>query len=175
MSSIAHDRTLRGRFEALPLPNQAPLYRVAYRMTQNAADAEDLVQETYLRAFRFFYRFDEGRAFKAWIFTILKNTFISEIRRKKARPSTIPLDDEALTGAKSVHDEPEAGFVLADSIDTALDQLDGDARRAVLLADFAGYRYREIAETLGLPVGTVMSRLFDARRRLRIALGDVAA
>ena len=158
------------RFEELAMPLQDSLIRVARGMTQNAADAEDLVQETFLRGFRFFDRFEQGRHFKPWIFTILRNTFISGTRARKRRPSTVSMDalDFPL-------EEPTLSPGTDDAFEVALDQLSENGRRAVLLADVGGYSYREMADLMDWPMSTVMSRLFEARKQLRAALETVAA
>lgn len=174
----------RGRFEDVVLPHRDELYACALRYTRNPGDAEDLVQEALMRAFAAWGRFIPGSNARAWVFRILTNSFINTCRRRKRqrRFATETPDDaeRALYGSarpRAARD-PEAAMLadrLSDEVVVALQRLADDYRDVVLLADLGGVRYRDIAEQLGLPIGTVMSRLFRARRQLERELGDYAA
>lgn len=155
------------------------LYRTAYRMTGNAMDAEDLVQETYLRAFRSLHQFRPGTNLRAWLFKILTNAYINDYRKRSRRPRSTSLDnvedyylyahliDSGIQPASSGPEEEVLSQIPDEAVLAALDALPEEFRQVVLLADVEGFSYREIAEILGIPVGTVMSRLHRARRRLR--------
>jgi RNA polymerase sigma-70 factor (ECF subfamily) len=172
-------------FEAEALRHLDALYRTALRMTRSEADAEDLVQETYIRAFRFRDQFTLGTNMKAWLFRILTNTFINTYRRKAAQPEVTDLEgvDEfslyrrmADDRAASSSPDPEAEL-LRNVVDTevtdALEELPEKFRTTVLL-DVEGFSYKEIAEMLGIPIGTVMSRLHRGRKFLQKRLYDLA-
>ncbi len=172
----------QAHFEELAMPLMSPLYSAALRMTRNPADAEDLVQEAYLRAYRGFGGFTEGTNLKAWMYRILTNTFINTYRAKQRRPTETDLDDvEDLYLYHRVHDAPGQGLGTsaeddlmsrlgeAEIID-ALESLSDNFRIAVLLADVEGFSYAEIAEILDIPMGTVMSRLHRGRKALQKAL-----
>ncbi|KAF0242951.1 MAG: RNA polymerase sigma-70 factor ECF [Planctomycetota bacterium] len=156
------------------------LYFAALGLARNARDAEDLVQEAYLKAYRNFRRFRAGTNFKAWIYRILVNTSIDFYRRRARQPVISELTDEAPAPAAAPErhrllDNMEAlDAFVGDDVRRALDDLPPQHRIVVLLADIEGFKYREIASILRIPIGTVMSRLHHARRHLRRALWDFA-
>jgi RNA polymerase sigma-70 factor (ECF subfamily) len=172
-------------FEAEALRHLDGLYRTALRMTRSEADAEDLVQETYIRAFRFRDQFTLGTNMKAWLFRILTNTFINTYRRKAAQPEVTDLEgvDEfslyrrmADDRAASSSPDPETELlkrVVDTEVTDALEELPEKFRTTVLL-DVEGFSYKEIAEMLGIPIGTVMSRLHRGRKFLQKRLYDLA-
>ena len=184
-SSTPDGATLEARFmdEAMPLMNQ--LFGAALGMTRNRADAEDLVQETYLKAYQKFHQYQPGTNIKAWLYRILTNTYITSYRKAQRSPkraSSDTVEDWQLADAASHSEvglksaEVEALEALPSSqLRDALDSLSEEQRMVVLMADVEGMSYKEIAEELGVPMGTVMSRLNRARKNLRSALADVAA
>ncbi|HEU5328512.1 MAG: sigma-70 family RNA polymerase sigma factor [Thermomicrobiales bacterium] len=181
--AAAHER--QERLESEALTHLDALYRTALRLSRNPQDAEDLVQETYLNAFRSLDRFEEGTNLRAWLFRILNNAFISQYRRRKRRPSSSLEDvteyylyDHLAEGGASPRPENPERDVLAllgdETVLQALEELPVEFRQVELLADVEGFSYREIADILGIPIGTVMSRLYRARRRLQKALWQEA-
>ena len=156
------------------------LYHVALRLTRNRAEAEDVVQEAFLRAFRSFHRFNPGTNCRAWLFTILRNVFLNRVRsqgREVLEAEVGGLDQVEMTSDTTVGRNPEEQFLqtmLHGDVDRALTTLPLGFREAVLLVDIEGLTYREVAEVLDCPIGTVMSRLSRGRALLRRALGRFA-
>lgn len=162
------------------------LYAAAMRMTRNQADAEDLVQETYLKAYRSYATFEEGSNLRAWLYRILTNTFINKYRAKQRRPEETDLDDiedlylyrrigglEAALASRSAEDQMMDLFT-DDEVKAALEALPESFRLPVLLADVEEFSYKEIAEMLEIPIGTVMSRLHRGRKAMQKRLFDFA-
>ncbi len=166
------------------MPFVDSLYNTAYRMTRNAQDAEDLVQETYLKAYRHYDKFQEGTNLKAWLFKIMKNTFINNYRKQQKVPPQSDfadvegaLENRVRGDATERIKNPEEEILEAivdEQVQEALDSLPPDYRMAVILADLENFSYKEIAEILDVPVGTVMSRLYRGRKQLEEAMLEYA-
>ena len=171
-------------FEAEALVHADSLYGAALRMTRNPADAEDLLQETYLKAFRAFDRFEAGTNLRAWLFRILTNTYISTYRSKQREPHLTDVDDvedlylyRRLTASGLSRSAEDAALerLTAPEVLHALDELPEQFRLAVVLSDVEQFSYKEIAEITGVPIGTVMSRIHRGRKALQKALAPYAA
>ena len=180
----AADEALRARFERDVLPLLPSLYGAAVRMTRDQTDAEDLVQETYLRAYRGFAGFQEGTNLKAWLYRILTNSFINTYRKKQRQPQIVEGPDDIdewylydRLGGRSVEESAEATVLDAipdQAVKEAVESLPERFRLPVLLADVEGFSYKEIAEIMDTPIGTVMSRLHRGRKALEKALWETA-
>lgn len=172
------------RFERDALPYLGQLYPAALRMTRNRADAEDLVQETFTRAYACFGQFEPGTNLRAWLYRILTNTFLSDCRKRQREPPPTPVGEISDRQLARAAPYPSSGLMSAEAqvlehlpdfgALRALRQLSGAFRTVVYLADMEGYAYQEIADLMGTPIGTVMSRLHRARRQLRGLLQDCA-
>ncbi len=174
----------QAQFADLAMEYMGSLYSAALRMTRSPSDAEDLVQETYLKAYRAFGSFKEGTNLKAWLYRILTNTFINSYRARKRRPEQTDIDDvedlylyrrlgglEAVSAGRSAEEEVLEHFTEGE-VKAAVEALPEQFRMAVLLADVEGFSYKEIAEILDIPIGTVMSRLHRGRKALQKTLHD---
>ncbi|MBD3386828.1 sigma-70 family RNA polymerase sigma factor [candidate division KSB1 bacterium] len=182
MELLSQDK--KNSFEDIAFDHMDSLYSTALRLTRNTQEAEDLVQDTYLRAFRFFEKFEEGTNFKAWIFKILMNTFINKYRKKVKTPQHVDfekvdygLKSEQKSDLKdewSGYDEEKYKELFDDDIRGALTQLSEEFRIVILLADVEDFSYKEIAQMIDRPIGTVMSRLFRGRKILQKILENYA-
>lgn len=176
-------KEIRRRFESEAMAHIDPLMRTARRMTKNDSDAEDLVQETMLKAYRFFDRFEEGTNCKAWLFKIMTNIFINNYRSKAKAPQSLAfdeIDDSFLFGqlaqVKTVSN-PEVEFfsrIFDDDVKDAIGELPEDFRIVVVLSFLEGFSYQEIADITNLQIGTVKSRLHRGRKLLQKSLWDYA-
>lgn len=177
----------QANFEQEALQFTRQLYSAAMRMTRNPADAEDLVQETLLKAYRAYDTFQEGTNLKAWLYRILTNTFINKYRKESRRPTEVDLgevedlylyrrvgSEESAEAARTTEDRVLDGLVESD-IKKAVEELPESFRMAVLLADLEGFSYKEIAEILDIPIGTVMSRLHRGRKAMQARLWEFAS
>src|ERR1700727_2184828 len=176
----------QAHFTEVAMEHMPGLYSAALRMTRNPSDAEDLVQETYVKAYRAYASFEEGTNLRAWLYRILTNTFINSYRAAKRRPEVTDVEDvedlylykrmsgsDGLRAGRSAEDEALDTFT-DDVVKTALEELPEAFRMAVLLADVEGFSYKEISEITDVPIGTVMSRIHRGRRALQKALLNVA-
>jgi RNA polymerase sigma-70 factor (ECF subfamily) len=171
-------------FEDQVLEHLDMLYAVALKLTRNMSDAQDLTQNTVVKALRFHNKFEKGTYIKAWLLTILRNTFINEYRRRARRPSFVELtgaepapepSPDSTVGYEPVsHNSSELMELLEDEVKHAVESLPEDFRRAVVMADLEDLSYKEIAEAMGCPLGTVMSRLYRGRKLLRDKLQEYA-
>jgi RNA polymerase sigma-70 factor (ECF subfamily) len=162
-------------FEEVALVHLDALYQTALRLTGSRAEADDVVQETYLRAYRSFDRFNPGTNCRAWLFTILRNAFLNRLRAGRREVLEADMDEREATQSRTaaMESSPEETFfqtVLHGDVDRALKALPLVFREAIILADIEGLSYREVADVVGCPIGTVMSRLSRGRRLLRGAL-----
>jgi RNA polymerase sigma-70 factor (ECF subfamily) len=178
-------RDKRGEFERQALVHTDALFGAAYRLTRNARDAEDLVQDSLLRAYRFWDSFEQDSNCKAWLLRIVTNTFINEYQRRKRsrevldaataeQDATDGVLVQTSAGDKQSPDQAMLSASVSDDVQRALEQLPDDFRTAVILCDMQGLSYKEIAEIMETPVGTVMSRLFRGRKLLAAALREFA-
>ncbi len=184
MPTATDEQALRDRFERDVLPLLPNLYAAAMRMTRNPSDAEDLVQDTYLRAFRGFGGFREGTNLKAWLYRILTNSYINTYRKRQREPQTVDGPDDIeewylydKLGGRNVETSAEVEVLdrIPDAeVKAALESLPENFRIPVLLADVEGFSYKEIAEIMDTPIGTVMSRLHRGRKALEKALWETA-
>jgi RNA polymerase sigma-70 factor (ECF subfamily) len=183
MSGQQSEIEKRKRFEEEALVHIDSLYRTALRMTKNENDADDLVQETFLKAYRFWDKFQEGSNCRAWLFKIMTNIFINSYRAKAWTPQTIDLDDiddgflYGQLSALGPSDDPENLFfnkVFDDDVKKAIEELPEDFRLVIILSFLEGFSYQEIADILGLNIGTVKSRLHRGRKLLQKSLWDYA-
>lgn len=177
MSGDSENRT--EEFEREALPHLDSVYRVALRLSGDASQAEDLVQDTMLKAFRSWHQYRKGSNARAWLLTILRHTFINDYRRRKSRGTTVDVTEvEGFTVFEDHHDDdPEAQFfnrIVDDEILRAVDSLPDEFREALVLSDMEGLTYAEIADVTQVPIGTVKSRLFRARQALQRVLRDYA-
>jgi RNA polymerase sigma-70 factor (ECF subfamily) len=182
--SVSAEAELRERFERDALPLMDMLYSGALRLTRHEADAEDLLQETFAKAFAAFHQYEDGTNIKAWLFRILQNTYISSYRKTSKEPFKSSVDDledwelsrlEAVSNTAAPSAEVEALRNLPDKVVVqAIHALPEEFRTPVFLADAEGFAYSEIAEILDVPMGTVMSRIHRGRKRLREALREHA-
>ncbi len=169
-------------FEEELFPHADSLYTFAYHLTYNDDDANDLVQETYLKAYRFIQKYDQGTNAKAWLFKILKNAFINEYRKKSKKPTTVDYEEIA-----SFHDEEDTNYssyldlreeifqhMMGDEVTNSINSLPVDFRTVILLCDVEGFKYEEIAKIVDIPIGTVRSRLHRARQMLKEKLANYA-
>jgi len=171
-------------FEEEALPHLNALYNYARSISRSTEDAEDLVQETYMRAYRFFHQYEPGTNCKAWLFTILRNLYNTNYKKYKKTPDQVHYDEiEAIyknirnEDLNSIIKDPESKFfdnILPDEIKDALEELPEEFRSTILLTDIEDFSYKETAEILDVPIGTVMSRLHRARNMLKKKLVDYA-
>ena len=174
--------SLRVEFEREAIPYMSALYTFAVRMTRDADDAADLVQETYLKAYRFFDKFERGTNCKAWLFRILKNSYINKFRKSSKAPDTVEYDVieefyETIRDSSvetSVLEEQLFTQALDDEVSAALNRLPDEFRTVIILCDIENFTYEEIAEFIDCPIGTVRSRLHRARKILAAQLASYA-
>ncbi len=173
---------LRKEFESEALPHMSALYSFAVRLTRDRDDAADLVQETYLKAFRFFDKFERGTNCKAWLFRILKNSYINRFRKTSKAPDTVEYDAieefyETIRDSSvetSVLEEQVFDNALDDEVAQAIESLPEEFRTVIILCDIESFTYEEIAEFIDCPIGTVRSRLHRARKLLAGSLAEYA-
>lgn len=184
MANIDNGKKLK-EFEETALVHLDLLYNTAMQMTHNAQDAEDLVQETFVRAYRFFDKFEKGTNCKAWLFKIMRNNFINNYRKRSKEPAridfediegTITTDSEKEMISESAKLKPEEIFntLVEDDVKNAMESLPEDFRTAIILSDIEGLSYQEIADVLQCPIGTVRSRISRGRKFLQKKLFEFA-
>ena len=177
MCSVQDIEDKKKEFEELALQYMDSLYSVALRMTRDATEAQDLVQDAYLRAYRFFDKFAKGTNFKAWLFKILKNVYINKYRKESRTPQMVDVSGAEASENLQTTATPESEIfdkLLDDDITEAIDSLPNEFRLAIILSDVEGLSYKEIAEVLECPIGTVMSRLHRGRNLLKESLREYA-
>jgi RNA polymerase sigma-70 factor (ECF subfamily) len=182
LAILADEKQLHADFEREAIPHMDSLYNFALRMTGDSDDANDLIQETYLKAFRFFDKFEKGTNCKAWLFRIMKNTYINTYRKQTKEPDKVDYDEVEnfyenikASSTDDAHLEKEIyDSLLDDELSTAISSLPEDFRTVIILCDIEGYSYEEIADFVDCPVGTVRSRLHRARKMLYTKLQDYA-
>jgi RNA polymerase sigma factor (sigma-70 family) len=169
-----NEEHIRERFEILLLPLMNDAYNLARWLMQNQQDAEDLVQESYLRAFKFFGSFHEGTNPRAWLLRIVRNTCYTALAAGERRKREVPLEEEASEIPDALPLPPVilSKRATVEAVRAAIADLDTDFREAIVLRELEGLSYREIAEVTGVPIGTVMSRLARGRNRLALMLSD---
>lgn len=181
---LNRNESLKAEFERAALPHLSHLYTAAYYLTKDQTEAEDLVQETYLRAFRFFHKFQPGTNCRAWLLSILRNVFINRYRAKQRQPDFVDWEkiDQAYESMVARHegagkDNPESLFfsrLMDHEVEQALRELPEEFRSAVILVDIEELSYDETARVLDCPIGTVRSRVSRGRRMLQLALKGYA-
>lgn len=167
-------------FETEFLPHIESMYNFAYRLTYDEDDSKDLVQETYLKAYRFIESFQKGTNAKAWLFRILKNSFINDFRKKSKEPSKVDYQEvESFYNSEEVDQRITTDLrvetvrdMIGDEISNALNSLEVDFRTVIILCDLEGFKYDEMAKILDIPIGTVRSRLHRARNLLKEKLSE---
>ncbi len=185
-ATIMHKKSKKTQYDTLfeeeLLPHVTALQTFAYHLTYNQEDADDLVQETYLKAYRFIEKYEKGTNAKAWLFKILKNAFINEYRKKSKQPTKVDFedivayhdtDDVRVTGYSDLREEIFL-HMMGDEVTSAINSLPIDFRTVILLCDIEGFTYEEISAIIDVPIGTVRSRLFRARNLLKEKLTDYA-
>ncbi len=175
-------KTAQERFDKEFFPHLEALHNFAFHLTYNEDDADDLVQETFLKAFRFIDKYEEGTNAKAWLFKILKNAYINQYRKESKRPIQVDYEESAVYKEEdgqysSYFDLREEIFdnMMGDEVSTAMNSLPEDFRSVIWLCDIEGFSYEEIAKIIEIPIGTVRSRLFRARNMLKEKLKAYAA
>jgi RNA polymerase sigma-70 factor (ECF subfamily) len=184
LSSLKRKEALKAEFERVALPQLSHLYTAAHYLTKNEAEAEDLVQETYLRAFRFFHKFQPGTNLRAWLLSIQRHLFINRYQQKKREPEMVDwekidqvYESIVIQQEKAGNDNPENLFmsqIMDHEVAQALKGLPEEFRTAIILVDIEELTYEEAAKMLDCPVGTVRSRLSRGRRMLQVALREYA-
>lgn len=181
---LGREKVLKAEFERVALPHLSELYRAAFYLTRYAPEAGDLVQETYLRAFRFFDQFEPGTNCRAWLLTILRNLFVNRYRQKAREPEVLDCEEIERSYGASIEraeehcrSDPESlvfSRIVVDKIETALKKLPEEFRTAIILVDIEELTYEQAGKVMGCPIGTVRSRVSRGRRILQVALRDYA-
>lgn len=169
----------RSEFEDIALPLINVIYRAALRLTKSESDADDLVQDTYLRAYRYFDRFERGTSIRAWLLTILRNIFLNELGKRARNPEFVSFEQLILSGEEPADSgDPEEELLsklIGDQLMDAMNAVPEKFREVILLSDLQGFSYKEIAGIIDRPIGIVMSRLYRGRMLLRNSLRKYAA